>query len=178
MCLGIEDAFFLPMNNEALLQKIEALEKALKASDERNKNLEIENKLLREKIDLILRRAFSPKSEVFAHPEFKIDIAQNSKIIELPVDSQKKSKPEPTAQKPRRKRVPADLPREIEYIDPLEVTQNPEAFRQIGKRSRKNSITKRVAFMFANTSVENMFPKSILKSLLSLLLSLPFFKNA
>jgi len=121
------------MKNEALLQKIEALEKALKASDDRSKILENENKLLREKIDLILRRAFSPKSEAFAHPELGLKVDENSKIIELPSESSKKIKPEPSSPAPRRKRVPTDLPREVEYIDPLEVTQNPEAFRQIGE---------------------------------------------
>jgi len=135
------------MKIEALLQKIEALEKRLEVYEKRHQEdqekiqklqdqcvqFRNENKLLREKIDLILRRAFSAKSEAFAHPELGLKVDENSKIIELPVESSKKIKPEASSPAPRRKRVPADLPREIVYIDPLEVTQNPEAFRQIGE---------------------------------------------
>ena len=135
------------MKIEALLQKNKALETRLEVYEKRHQEdqekiqklqdqcvqFRNENKLLREKIDLILRRAFSAKSEAFAHPELGLKVDENSKIIELPSESSKKIKPEASSPAPRRKRVPADLPREIVYIDPLEVTQNPEAFRQIGE---------------------------------------------
>ncbi len=119
------------MKNDAfLLQKLEALEKRLDAVLNENAQLKQENKLLREKVDLLVRRAFAPKSESSSHPEFEMEISKVLSLTEFPLPSKKK---EPKPSQIRRKRLAKDLPVEVEIIDPAPVLENPEAFRQIGE---------------------------------------------
>src|SRR5260370_25576005 len=99
-------------------------------------------KVVKEKIDLLLRRLFGSKSE-------KLDAAQLElllKDLELGKAAASAEKAEATpnlealkplarasAKKQRRERWPKDLPVEQEVIEPAEVRDNPEAFRCIGE---------------------------------------------
>lgn len=101
-----------------------------------NASLQQENKLLREKINLLLRRVFSSSSE-------KMDAAQLQLLlsgVELvePVAEQKTETPKSKAQapaprKPKTPRLPETLPVVEELIDPELVKAAPEQFRQIGQ---------------------------------------------
>ena len=131
------------MSEEVALQKIiaqkDAQNRLLQAENERQ-SLEI--KLLKEKVDLLIRRLFGSKSE-------KLDAAQ----LELLLKEAESGKADASAEKAeaspiveglkpvakrsdktqRRERWPKDLAVEQEIIEPTEVRENPEAFRCIGE---------------------------------------------
>ena len=131
------------MSEEVRLQELiaqkEAQNRLLQAENERQSQ---EIKLLKEKIDLLLRRLFGSKSE-------KLDAAQLElllKDLELGKADASAEKAEATpnvealkpvlrasANKQRRERWPKDLAVEQEVIEPAEVRDNPEAFRCIGE---------------------------------------------
>ena len=121
------------MNNEALLQKIEALEKRLDQVLKENAQLKQKNKLLREKVDLLVRRSFASKSESILHPEFKLEIKPASQLVELAATPSPKDRKDPKEVKVRKKRVLADLPTQVQVIDPEPVLANPDAYRCIGE---------------------------------------------
>ena len=96
----------------------------------------MENKLLREKIDALLRRLFGAQSE-------KIDAAQLLLMLQG-LDAPGKAEEPVEAEAPRRStapspprergpRVPAHLPVVEEVIDPEPVRACPEAWRCIGE---------------------------------------------
>lgn len=98
--------------------------------------LQQENKLLREKINLLLRRVFGSSSE-------KLDAAQLQLLlsgVELleAVAEQKSEAPKPKPQapaprKPKTPRLPETLPVVEEIVDPEPVKAAPDQFRQIGQ---------------------------------------------
>jgi len=109
----------------------------LKARDERLATLEKENALLRQKIDLLVRKIFGAQSE-------KLDPAQLLLLLQGP-DEPGKS-PEPVAaEAPRRSTVPSRPPRERrprlpdhlpvieEIIEPDPVKAAPQQWRRIGE---------------------------------------------
>jgi transposase len=101
-----------------------------------NAALQRENQLLREKVNLLLRRVFGTSSE-------KMDLAQLQLLLsgtELvqPAAEPKAETPQPRAQvqAPRKAKVPRlpdNLPLVEEIIDPEPVKAAPEQFRQIGE---------------------------------------------
>jgi transposase len=108
------------------------LEQALQA----HALLQQENRLLREKVNLLLRRFFGASSE-------KMDLAQlqlllsGTELVE-PAAQPKPEAPKPKApvQAPRKAklpRLPDNLPVVEEVIDPEPVKAAPEQFRQIGQ---------------------------------------------
>lgn len=113
---------------------------------EENARLKAENELLREKLDLLLRKLFGSSSE-------KLDTAQ----LELLLEGDELKKPaaadcdedapaaEPEPPRGRRKRSRPKLPADIEVVervvDPEEVERQPEAWRQLGQE-----VSERLAF--------------------------------
>lgn len=99
-----------------------------------NKQLSQENKLLHQKIQLLLGRMFGRKSE-------KLNDAQLELILgELGVTNpQSDDDPPPTDPKPgkrrgkRKPRMPEDLPTEEMVIEPEDVTAAPENYQRIGE---------------------------------------------
>jgi transposase len=125
------------------------LQELIAQKDERIRELEadkqqmaMEIKLLKEKIDLLIRRLFGSKSE-------KLDLAQLELLLkedELGKADASAEKAEATPggeafkpiakrsnKKQRRERWPKDLAVQQEVIEPSEVRANPEAFRCIGE---------------------------------------------
>jgi transposase len=101
-----------------------------------NTALQRENRLLREKVNLLLRRVFGASSE-------KMDLAQlqlllsGTELVE-PAAEPKTAAPKPkaTVPAPRKAKVPRlpdNLPVVEEVIDPEPVKAAPEEFRQIGE---------------------------------------------
>jgi transposase len=101
-----------------------------------NAALQRENQLLREKVNLLLRRVFGTSSE-------KMDLAQlqlllsGTELVE-PAAEPKTETPQPKTQvqaprKAKLPRLPDTLPLVEEIIDPEPVKAAPEQFRQIGE---------------------------------------------
>ena len=123
---------------EIIAQK-DAQNRLLQAENERQSQ---EIKLLKEKIDLLIRRLFGSKSE-------KLDAAQLELLLKEDAPgkadaSAEKAEASPSVEslKPvakrseknqRRERWPKDLAVQQEVIEPEEVRENPEAFRCIGE---------------------------------------------
>jgi transposase len=110
---------------QALTSQLEQCRQELAASRR-------ENELLRQKIDLLVRRVFGSSSE-------KLDGAQLP-LLELPAPAPVEAPPEPEKQlrlpMPRRQsapRLPENLPVVEEVIDPEPVKQEPQSWRCIGQ---------------------------------------------
>lgn len=101
-----------------------------------NAALQRENQLLREKVNLLLRRVFGASSE-------KMDLAQLQLLLSgaepvAPAAEPKLQAPQPKAPAPasrqaRQPRLPENLPVVEEVLDPEPVKAAPEQFRQIGE---------------------------------------------
>jgi transposase len=125
-----------------LLEIIAQKEERIRELEADKQQMALEIKLLKEKIDLLIRRLFGSKSE-------KLDLAQ----LELLLKEDELGKADASAEKAeappsvevfkpvakrsdkqqRRERWPKDLAVEQEVIEPAEVRANPEAFRCIGE---------------------------------------------
>ena len=111
---------------------IQQLEQALRL----NAGLQRENQLLREKVNLLLRRVFGASSE-------KLDAAQLQLLLsgvelvqpaaEQQTQASKSKAPVQPPRKAKQPRLPQNLPVVEEVIDPEPVKAAPEQFRQIGQ---------------------------------------------
>jgi transposase len=114
---------------------------------ERVAALEAENKLLREKIDLLIRRLFGRSSEqmdeaqlmllLHGGDEPKKDPASSASPGALEAEIEKQAAAAPMAKakaaRPRQPRVPEHLPLIEEVIEPEEVTAAPQEWRCMGE---------------------------------------------
>ncbi len=95
-----------------------------------------ENELLRQKMDLLIRRMFGRKSEQLDERQLELLLGALDKMSSPPASGMAAIPEAVTARrKPssRQPRCPDNLPVETEVIDPAPVTGNPHAFRQIGE---------------------------------------------
>ena len=131
------------MSEEVRFQEIiaqkDAQNRLLQAENERQ-SLEI--KLLKEKIDLLIRRLFGSKSEKLDAAQLELLLkeaesgkadASAEKAEASPIVESAKSAAKRAEKKQRQERWPKDLAVEQEIIEPTEVRENPEAFRCIGE---------------------------------------------
>ena len=112
---------------------------------EENAALRAEIKLLREKIDLLVRRIFGKSSEQLDDGQLmllmqggdgaKKDPASsaNPGVLEAEIEKRGKDSPKTQPRKEREARVPEHLPAVDEIIEPEEVSAAPEAWRRIGE---------------------------------------------
>jgi transposase len=110
-----------------------------------NKAQQIEIKLLREKIDLLIRRIFGKSSEQLDDGQLmlllqggdaiKKDPASSASpgVLEAEIEKRGKDTAKTKPRKEREARVPEHLPTVDEVIEPAEVTAAPEAWRPIGE---------------------------------------------
>lgn len=100
--------------------------------------LEAENRLLRQKVDLLIRQLFGKKSEKLSPGQMELLLCgeENPEEPEASAEEQPapaealKTKPQ---SKERRARIPEHLPVKEQIIDPIEVAENPSQWRQIGE---------------------------------------------
>jgi transposase len=110
-----------------------------------NKAQQIEIKLLREKVDLLIRRVFGKSSEQFDDGQLllllqggdaaKKDPASSASpgVLEAEIEKRGKDTAKIKPRKAREARVPEHLPAVDEVIEPDEVVADPEAWRSIGE---------------------------------------------
>lgn len=98
-----------------------------------NQQLRRENALLRQKIDLLVKRVFGSSSEQLnpAQLELLMGAPESSAVTVSEVPPQKKQSPSPA--KKRVLRLPDNLPVVEEVIEPEPVKAQPEAWRRIGQ---------------------------------------------
>jgi transposase len=110
---------------------------ALEQLREENARLRVENDLLRKKLDLVIRRMFGRKSEqldanqltlLFGELDRPSSPAASGDAATLEAGT--KSRRTPAARRPR---CSDNAPAVTEVLDPVEVSANPAAFRQIGE---------------------------------------------
>jgi transposase len=109
----------------------------LQAQEERLRRLEAENALLRQKIDLLVRRLFGAKSEKLDPAQLLLllrdDEGEPGKAPEpVAAEATRRSKA-PSPPRERGPRVPAHLPVIEEVIEPEPVKAAPEQWRRIGE---------------------------------------------
>jgi transposase len=95
-----------------------------------------ENQLLREKVNLLLRRVFGASSEKMDAAQLQL-LLSGAQLVE-PAAEQKPEAPKPkmqvtAARKAKLPRLPDSLPVVEELVDPEPVKAAPEQFRQIGQ---------------------------------------------
>lgn len=107
--------------------------------------LRLENKLLREKVDLLIRRVFGKSSEQLDDGQLmlllqggdgaKKDPASSASpgVLEAEIEKRGKDTAKVKPRKAREARVPEHLPAVDEVIEPDEVVADPEAWRSIGE---------------------------------------------
>ena len=124
---------------------ISALRVKDEAQSQRIAQLEIENKLLREKVDLLVRTIFGKSSEALDDKQLMLllqggDTAKKAQASEggvcaLEAEIKNNDKPANAAKQPRKERevrVPGHLPVSEEIVlDPEEVKAAPEAYRHV-----------------------------------------------
>lgn len=124
---------------QELLAQKEAQNQRLQAENQRQAQ---EIKLLKEKIDLLIRRLFGSKSEKLDAAQLElllkdVDLgkadASAEKAEATPIVAVVQAAAKRADKPPRRERWPQELVVEQEVIEPEEVRANPEAFRCIGE---------------------------------------------
>lgn len=118
------------------------LTEQLRVALEQNEALRQENKLLREKVDLLLKRLFGAKSEKLTQEQLSLllegleepkkEPASCASSDALEAELNKAPAREPREAKAREARVPQNLPMVEEIIDPQEAQAHPEQWRHIG----------------------------------------------
>ena len=128
-----------------LTKEIEALRATNKAQRAKLEEQEVTIKLLKEKIDLLVRRIFGAKSEQIDEAQLMLLLqgddeakkagASSADACVLEAEIERRGKDHNKAPKPRKERearVPEHLPAIDEVIEPEEVSVAPEAWRHIG----------------------------------------------
>ena len=109
-----------------LLSRLEAVTSALEASQR-------ENALLRQKLDLVLRRMFGSASEKVSKDQLELLLAL-AEEPQAPVAKEKPAAAAPLkARVERRQRLPQDLPVVEEVLEPEAVKAEPGQWRRIGE---------------------------------------------
>jgi transposase len=124
---------------QELIAQKEAQIQHLQADNQRQAQ---EIKLLKEKVDLLIRRIFGTKSEKLDAAQLELLLkeadsgkadASTEKVEASPIVESSKAAPRRSGNNPRRERWPQELEVQQEVIEPQEVKDNPEAFRCIGE---------------------------------------------
>lgn len=100
-----------------------------------NTALQRENQLLREKVNLLVRRVFGSSSEQMDAAQLQL-LLSGAELVQAAVVKVEAPKPKVQAPAPRKAktpRLPESLPVVEEIIDPEPVKAAPEQFRQIGQ---------------------------------------------
>jgi transposase len=105
---------------------------------ERVSNLQEENRLLRRKIDALIRRYYGKSSEAFDPAQLELIVAGLMAGAQPPSEAElnavaRKPAPQPRQRPARRLSLPADVPTERVVLEPPEVQQQPELWKQIGE---------------------------------------------
>lgn len=109
-----------------LLAKLDRAVAALEASQR-------ENALLRQKLDLVLRRMFGSASEKVSPDQLELLLALAAEPEPVPVAKTKAVAAPLKARVERRQRLPQDLPIVEEVLEPAAVQVEPAAWRRIGE---------------------------------------------
>ncbi len=108
----------------------------LRQRDQRIEELQNENALLRQKIDLLIRKVFGASSEKLDPSQLDLFLlqAENAPGKSEASSALEEADSQPTRRRttPRDERFPEDLPVVEQVIDPEEVTAQPEQWRCIG----------------------------------------------
>lgn len=110
------------------------MEAQLAALQEQNQMLSAENRLLRQKIDLLMKRLFGRKSEKLNKAQLELLLGELDALS--PDDDNDPPPSGPGGPRRRRKsklRLPEDLPTEDIHLDPDEVKDSPQNYRRIGE---------------------------------------------
>ena len=128
-----------------MAEELTALEELIEVLRVQNQQLQAENKLLKEKVDLLVRRLFGVKSEKLDPAQLELLLSQTATDLGKDIASAQaeaaplleavKATPRPERKPcpPRRERWPEELPVVEEILDPEEVKARPHAFRYIGQ---------------------------------------------
>jgi transposase len=109
-----------------LLSRLEAMASALEVAQR-------ENALLRQKLDLVLRRMFGSSSEKVSKDQLELLLALAETPAPAPVEKEKLMEPAPRPRKERRQRLPENLPVVEEVLEPEAVKAEPGQWRRIGE---------------------------------------------
>ena len=117
----------LQKENKALMERVQALESALAKSEADNQELKRKNEYLIKQLFGRSTEKLDPRQIEFALGLTPVEIAEEPKVILLPVTTYRKLK------KRRKPRIPENLPTEDIIIEPEEVKKAPQDYKLIGE---------------------------------------------
>jgi transposase len=117
-----------------LARQLEECLEALKESRHENVGLRRENELLRQKVDLLIRRVFGSSSERLDQAQLELLLKLSEGTNPAPKEATPSMAASPKrSSRPDRPRLPENLPVVEEVIEPELVKQKPEEWRCIGQ---------------------------------------------
>ena len=118
---------------EQLQQLVSAQAAIIEELRAENHRLRVENQLQQQKIQILLKRMFSSKSEKIDSRQLELLLGYTPAAPEQDDDPKSPTPPRPRAPRDRKPRLPENLPTEEIVIDPEAVKQNPTAYQYIGE---------------------------------------------
>jgi transposase len=124
------------VSKKQLLETIREQAAQLKKRDEQIEALQNENALLRQKLDLLIRKVFGPSSEKLDPAQLEMFLQGGENSLGKPEASSALEEADPLPSRHRTcrsdRRLPEDLPVVEQVIDPEEVKAEPDQWRCIG----------------------------------------------
>ena len=116
-----------------------------------NAQFKAENKLLRDKVDLLIKRVFGSSSEKFDSNQMLLSLGEDFEQALNGEDGSDDDEPEPPPKSRKKRtlkkdRLPDDLPEERITIIPEEVQANPEEYYRIGEEETVKLDVKPMSF--------------------------------
>ena len=138
-----------------------------------NDRLKVENKLLNEKVQCLMKKLFGRSSEKLSPDQLMLELEELRELQE----ALELAEEEPAASKRGKRkgldaRVPKDLPTETVIIDPDEVKANPELYKKIGEeRTVRLDVTP--TRFFQTVTIRNKYKKRADRSVAPLIAPAP-----
>jgi hypothetical protein len=164
------------------------LQELIAQKDRRIRDLEADKqqmtqeiKLLKEKVDLLIRRIFGTRSEKLDEAQLELLLkeaesgkadASTEKVEASPIVENLKPAAKRASNNQRRERWPEELEVEQEVIEPQQVKENPEAFRFIGQEVTE-MLDYRPAKFFRHQIIRRKFVRRQEPELAPIIASLP-----
>lgn len=167
------------LSNEELLQEIRKRDEAMEELREANVRLQRENELLRQKIDLLVRRVFGKSSEAMNAAQLDLFLMgetprgkDDASWLEEAISKHREQKPKNKRTARGRARWPKNLPVVEEVIEPEEVKANPADWRRIGEE-RTERLDYQPARFFRQVTVRPKYVERALPEAAPVIAELP-----
>lgn len=167
------------LSKDELLQELRKRDEEIAELVRSNGRLQMENELLRQKIDLLVRRVFGKSSETINPAQLDLFLMgenprgkDDASWFEEAIINHREQKPRSKRNVRGRARWPEDLPVLEEVLEPEEVKANPEEWRRIGEE-RSERLDYQPARFFRQVTVRPKYVERDLPEAAPIIAELP-----